>query len=101
MSKGHYQSAGGSISHRDANVLFPVTDLDATVHQHRDAELTLESVDGSDAIAVVPTSLASSYFLTQHALTAIPVDTIPPTVQSHLDDVLDESIEQFELIQTR
>jgi len=99
MSKGHFNSAGASISHGDASVLFPVTDLDGTVHQHRDAELALESVDGSDVIVVTPTSLASSYFLTQHTLTAIPVETLIPAVQSQLDGTLDVPIERFELIQ--
>lgn len=99
MLNGHFRSARESISHGDASVLFPVTDLDATIHQHRDAELTLEAAEGSDVIAVAPTSLASSYFLTQHVLTAIPVDTLSPVLESHLDDALDGSIEQFELIQ--
>jgi len=99
MSKGHFKSAGESISHGDASVLFPITELDATVHQHRDAERTLEAAEGSDVIAVAPTSLASSYFLTQHVLTAVLVDTLSPAVQSHLDHALDGSIEQFELIQ--
>ena len=99
MTKGHFRSAGASISRGDARVLFPVTDLDGTVHQYRDAELALEAVDGSDVIVVAPTSLASSYFLTQHALTAIAVETLTPAVQSQLDDALDVPLEGFELIQ--
>jgi hypothetical protein len=99
MPKEHFKSAEESIPHGDASVLFPVLDLDATVRQHRDAELAFEAVEGSDVIIVAPTSLASSYFLTQHDLTAIHIDTLPEGVESHLDDALDGSIEQFELIQ--
>jgi len=99
MSKGHFSSPGASISHGDASELFPVRELDATIHQHRDAELALAAVDGADVIVVAPTSMASGYFLAQHALTAIPVETLSPAVQSHLDDALDAPIEDFEVVQ--
>jgi hypothetical protein len=99
MHKGHFTSAGASIDHGDASVLFPVEELDATVFQRRDAELALDDVDSEEVIVIAPTSLASSYFLTQHALTAIPVDELVPTVRSNLADALDTPIEMFELIQ--
>jgi hypothetical protein len=99
MSKGHFGSSGASISHGDASELFPVRELDSTIHQHRDAEITLATVDSADAIVIAPTSLASSYFLTQHPLTAISVETLSPAVRSHLDDALDAPIEDFEVIQ--
>lgn len=99
MPKGHFTSAGASIDHRDASVLSPVEDLDATVLQRRDAELALDDVDGEEVIVIAPTSLASSYFLTRHALTAIPVDGLAPAVRSQLADALGTPIETFEFIQ--
>lgn len=83
----------------DADVLFPVEDLDATVLTHRDAQLALADADGADVIIVAPTSLATSYALGQHALTAIRVDSLPADDRTHLDGVLDAPIETFDLIQ--
>ena len=99
MPKGHFWSAGASIEHGDASVLFPVEELDVTVFQRRDAELALADADGENIIIVAPTSLASSYFLTQHTLTAIPVDEFTTGVRSKLTDALDIPIEGFNLIQ--
>jgi len=99
MSNGHFRSSGASIAHREASELFPTTELDATIHQHRDAELALAAVDGTDVIVVAPTSMASGYFLTQHSLTAIPVETLSPPVQSHLGDALDAPIKSYKVIQ--
>lgn len=50
-------------------------------------------------LVIAPTSMASSYFLTQHGLTAIPIDELPLGVRSQLADELDEPIETFDLIQ--
>ena len=99
MPKGHFKSAGASIEYGDAGCLFPVEELDATVFQYRDAQLALDDVDGSNVIVVAPTSLATSYFLTQHALTAIPVDNLPAPVQTQIADELDGSLDAFEFIQ--
>ncbi|KAB1198559.1 MULTISPECIES: hypothetical protein [Haloferax] len=99
MLKGHFTSAGASIEYGDAEVLFPVDDLDATVLQHRDAQLALADADGSAVVVVAPTSLATSYALTQHPLTAIAVDSLPDTVRAELADALDTSLEAFELVQ--
>jgi hypothetical protein len=99
MLKGHFTSAGASIEYGDAGCLFPVDKLDATVHQYRDAQLALDDVDGSDVIVVAPTSLATSYHLTQHTLTAIPVDSLPTTEQAQINDVLDTPLDTFDLIQ--
>jgi len=99
MLKGHFRSAGASLEYGAASVLFPVDDLDATVHQYRDAQRTLADTDGSDVIVIAPTSLATSYRLTQHTLTAIPVDSLPVTVREQVGDELDAPIETFELIQ--
>jgi hypothetical protein len=43
--------------------------------------------------------MASSYFITQHVLTAIPIDGLSSTVKTQLADSLDAPIESFELIQ--
>jgi hypothetical protein len=99
MLKGHSTSAGASIEHGDASILFPVEDLDATVRQRRDAELALANADSDDVIVIAPTSMASSYFLTQHALTAVGVDDLAPVVRSQLAGVLDKPIETFDVIQ--
>ena len=66
--------------------------------QYRDAQVALDDVDVSDVI-VVPTSLATRYFLTQHALTAITVDFLSPAVQTNLTNKLDDPLDMFELIQ--
>ena len=99
MLKGNFKSAGASIEYGAAGCLFPVDELDATVFQYRDAQLALDDVDGSDVIVVAPTSLATSYFLTQHALTAIRVDSLSTAVRTQIDAALDARIDTFELIQ--
>lgn len=99
MLKGHFGSAETSIEYGAAGCLFPVDELDATVLQYRDAQIALDDVDGSDVIIVAPTSLATSYFLTQHALTAIPIDSLPTPVRTQLADALNTRLDTFELIQ--
>jgi hypothetical protein len=99
MPKGHFESAGASIAYGDAAALFPVEELDAIVLQHRDAQLALAEVDGEDVIVVAPTSLATSYIITQHALTAIPVDSLSQAVQAELDGEIEAPLDAFELIQ--
>jgi hypothetical protein len=99
MPKGHFTSAGASIEHGDASMLFPVEELDGTVLTGRDAELALANTDSAAVIVIAPTSLASSYFLTQHGLTAIPIDELVPAVRSRLAGALDKPIETFDLIQ--
>ncbi|MFC7020208.1 MULTISPECIES: hypothetical protein [Haloarcula] len=99
MLEGHFESAGASIEYGDADCLFPVDALDATILQYRDAQLALDDVDGSGVIVVAPTSLATSYLLTQHALTAIAVETLPTEIQRQIATVLDAPLEGFELVQ--
>ena len=99
MPKGHFESAGASIEYGDASCLFPVDELDATVLRYRDAQLALDDVDGSNVIVVAPTSLATSYFLTQHALTAIRVDSLSTAVRTQIAAALDADLDTFELIQ--
>ena len=99
MSEGHFGSAGTSIKYGDASVLFPVDDLDATVQQYRDAQRTLADTDGSDVIVIAPTSLATSYRLTQHPLTAIPVGSLAPETREQVAGTLDAPVETFEVIQ--
>jgi hypothetical protein len=99
MPKGHFESAGTSVEYGNAGCLFPIDELDATVFQYRDAQLALDDVNRANIIVVAPTSLATSYFLTQHALTAIPVDSLPAAVQTQIADELDGSLDTFEFIQ--
>ncbi|MFC7141812.1 hypothetical protein ACFQMA_18500 [Halosimplex aquaticum] len=99
MLKGHFTSAGASIDYGDATGLFPVDELDSTVLQHRDAQLALDDVDGADVIIIAPTSLATSYLLTQHALTTIPVDSLPAATQGQLGEKIEEPLDTFDLIQ--
>jgi hypothetical protein len=63
MPRAHYHDAGAYLDHSVVTLLFPVEDLDATVHTHRDAERVLASVSGDCVVAVRPTGLASSYAL--------------------------------------
>ncbi|MFC6875304.1 hypothetical protein [Halobellus marinus] len=99
MLEGHFGSAGASIDYGNADGLFPVDELDATVLQHRDAQLALDDIDAADVIVIAPTSLATSYFLTQHALTAILVDSLPSTVQAQLGEEVEASLDTYDLIQ--
>ncbi|WP_435095979.1 hypothetical protein [Halorubrum sp. N11] len=99
MLKGHFESAGASIEFGAADYLFPVDELNVTVHQYRDAQLALDDVDGERVILVAPTNLASSYHLTQHALTAIPIESLPSAIQTRLAETIDASLETFEFIQ--
>lgn len=99
MPKGHFSSSGASIDLGDVGCLFPLAELDATVHQYRDAELALDDVDGSNVVVVVPTSLAASYSLTQGTLTAVRVDTLPATVRRQIDASIDARLDTFEFIQ--
>ena len=99
MLNGHFESAGASLEFGAADCLFPVEELDATVHQYRDAQLALDAVHGSNVIVVAPTSLATSYRLAQHALTAIPVESLSSATQARIADTIDAPLETFELIQ--
>ena len=99
MLQGHFESAGASIEYGAADCLFPVDELDATVLQYRDAQLALNDVDGSNVIVVALTSLATSYSLTQHALTAIRVDSLSTAVRDQLANALDARLDTFELVQ--
>jgi hypothetical protein len=99
MLKGHFESARTSIDCGAATGLFPVDELDATVFQHRDAQLALEDVNGADVFVVAPTSLATSYFLTQHPLTVIPVESLPPAVRTQLGEGVEAPLDTLELVQ--
>jgi len=99
MLKEHFESAGASIDYGDAAGLFPVENLDTTVLQHRNAELTLDDAVGNDVIVVAPTNLATSYFLTRHTLTVIPIDSLPAALRTQLDDEIAAPLYSFTLIQ--
>ena len=87
MLKGNFITAGASIEYGAAGCLFPTDELDATVLQCQDAQLALDDIDGSDVIVVAPTSFATNYFLTQHALTAIPVNSLPAAERAQISDL--------------
>jgi len=98
MSIGHFHTAGEYIDHDKAKPLFPVDGLAGAV-QHRDAQLRLQSVDPEAVLAVRPTGLASSYFLTQHPLTAIDIDALPSSTRHQIAQPCPASVGQFEVIQ--
>jgi hypothetical protein len=98
MSIGHFYAAGGYIDHEEAEPLFPVEGLAGAV-QHRDAQLRLQSVDPEAVLAVRPTGLASSYFLTQHPLTAIDIDALPSSTRRQMAQPCPGRVDQFEVIQ--
>jgi hypothetical protein len=99
MFSGHFYSAGASIEYGAAEYLFPVEALNATVLQHRDAQLALEAADGESVIVITPTSLATGYKLGGHPLTAIRVDSLATEVKTTLDRAVAADIETFDLIQ--
>jgi len=99
MSVGHFYDAGGYIDHGDISDLFPVKALSAEVHQYRNAELKLQEVKSEKVVAVSPTSLASSYFLTQHPLTAIEVESLPESVRDSITEDEDIDLSEFEILQ--
>ncbi len=94
-----FQIGGRKYSYGDAVGLFPVDELDATVLQYRDAQLALDDTDGADVIVVAPTNLATSYFLTQHALTVIPVDSLSKAIKAQLNEVVSDPLDTFDFIQ--
>ena len=94
-----FRLGGDSIEYGAAGCLFPVDELDATVPQYQDAQLTLDDIDGSDVIVVAPTSFATSYFPTQHALTAIPVNSLLAAERAQISDVSETPLDTFDLIQ--
>ncbi len=98
MSFRHFHAAGGYIDHDEAEPLFPVEGLAGAV-QHGDAQLRLQSVAPEAALAVRPTGLASSYFLTQHPLTAIDIDALPSSTRRRIAQTCPGRVGQFEVIQ--
>ncbi|MDB2283256.1 hypothetical protein PM030_15405 [Halorubrum ezzemoulense] len=99
MSKEHFYSAEAAIEYGAAVCLFPVDELDATVLQHRDAQLALDAVGSEAVIVVSPTSLATGYKLGSHPVTAIRVDSLPADITATLDAAVEDDIETFDLIQ--
>ncbi|XGI84701.1 hypothetical protein ACEU6E_10740 (plasmid) [Halorutilales archaeon Cl-col2-1] len=99
MSVGHFYDAGGYVDHGDISDRIPVKALSAELHQYRNAELKLQEVKSEEVVAVSPTSLASSYFLTQHPLTAIEVESLPESVRASITEDEDIDLSQFEILQ--
>jgi len=98
MSHRHSQSTGGSITYGEAEDLLPVEALDASVSQYRDAERAVDRVAADEVITVSPTSLATGYALGRHPLSAIDVASLPGSIAQEIDDALETSISEFELI---
>lgn len=99
MLKRHFYSTGASLDYGDATALFPVEGLDATVYTGRDAELALGDADGSSVVPVAPTSMATSYHLTQRPLAAISVESLPTDERAAVDAGIDAPIDAFDLLQ--
>jgi hypothetical protein len=99
MSVGHFYDAGGYVNHSDASTLFPVESLSGEVYQYRDAESRLQSVESEKVVVVSPTGLASSYFLTQHPLTAIELESLRNAVRTSVGNNAELAISEFDLIQ--
>lgn len=99
MTREHFFDAGGYVDHGDASVLFPVDGLAATIHRHREAQLALEEVDGEEVVVIRPTGLASSYFLTQHPLTAIEISTLSDDLVGTVGDAAGIDLRAFTLVQ--
>jgi len=99
MSVRHSSNGAVYIDHGDASSLFPVEELSADVHQYRDAEIRLQSVESEKVVVVSPTGLASSYFLTQHPLTAIEIESLPDEVRAPTKHDAEIELTQFDLIQ--
>lgn len=99
MPDGNDESGVVPLTHDDASPLFPIEAIETLVHRGREAELALASVDHTDRLNVAPTSLASSYYLTQHTLTAIPIDALDPSTRSQLDAGIGPPLDSFTYIQ--
>ncbi|SDF96201.1 hypothetical protein [Halorientalis regularis] len=98
MYIGHYHNAGDYLDYDDASVLFPVEELSATVHTHRDAELILRDADSESVLVVKPTGFASSYALTQRPLTVIEIASMNDDTLDHIQSSVDDP-GRFEYIQ--
>jgi hypothetical protein len=99
MSVGYFFDAGGYISHGDASPLFPVAEVSAKVHTHRDAERALEDVASEKVLAVRPTGMASSCALTQRPLAAVEIASLSSDTRTQIQRSIEEDFEQFVLIQ--
>lgn len=99
MRIGHFYDAGGYVDHGDAASLFPVESLSGGVAQHRDAQIELDSVRSEEVLVVSPTGLASGHFLTQHPITAVEIDSLPPETTATIADRAAVDLDAFEVIQ--
>jgi len=99
MTSENLHENGGTIQHDGAASLFPLRQLEGTVHRYRDAHLKRESADNSRIVIVGPTSLASSYFLAQHPLSLIELSTLSPKQRDKLSAATELDLAEFEFIQ--
>lgn len=99
MPSTHFNDAGAYIDRGDAEPLFPVSDLQAQVHTHRDAEVVLGDVTPESVVVVKPTGLASSYALTQSALCAVEITSLDREALDKLKAASEIDLTEFELVQ--
>lgn len=99
MLCGHYYDAGAYVDYGAVTPLFPVDDLNAGVHTHRDAELVLSRVQADRVVAVRPTGLASSYALVQRPLVAIQLSSLKERDWETLAAATDIDLAEYEWLQ--
>jgi hypothetical protein len=95
----HNPETGDHVDYGEAAQLFPVDELSAVTHQHRDAQVEIESLDSADILGVAPTGLASSYSLHRHPLTVVEVGSLPEAVQTSIETESGVDLTNFEVIQ--
>jgi hypothetical protein len=98
MTDAHKPKAGAHVDHGEATRLFPVDELSAVTHQHRDAQVELESLGSADVIAVAPTGLASSYSLHRHPLTVVEIESLPEAIETSITSESGVDVADFEVI---
>jgi hypothetical protein len=98
MTLVHQPKAGDHVDHGEATRLFPVDELSAVTHQHRDAQVVLESLDSADVLAVAPTGFASSYYLHRHPLTVVEIESLPEAIETAIARESGVEVADFEVI---
>ena len=95
----HPHESRETIQHDAAASLFPLGQLEGTIHRYRDAQLKRESANASQIVTVGPTGLASSYFLAQHPLSLIELGTLSPKQRDELSTGTELDLAEFKFIQ--
>lgn len=99
MSTENFCEGGETIQHDAAAPLFPLNQLEGTIYRYRDAELKRERANVSQIVTVGPTGFASSYFLAQHPLSLVELNTLSPTQRDELSAGTELDLDEFEFIQ--